>query len=438
MADLIPAHRFGALLAETRLAHGMDLDAIAVQSGGIFTAAELAMIETGNTVVREDVLPLLSKLYRVPCAEVVPHRAKLCLDVGARYLRVAGHETQLESVQHQAILDRYLSLLYLVRGIEPGSAQIPLRGDDLAILEASLLERSELIEEQLLAAMAANDPELVSLLERLKKKLWVPGAGLFVGAVGLGALVFASSSDDPDTDRRSSLGADGTPTSLVVEQAPGFVLPSNVTIERAGASPAFPDSTVVSSVASTTGFTLPETVLPADQRTEVARATEVRDESSTFVPIVENPADAALVAETMQRIKLDVGATLPEWTIEFKGPREGFRGLAFTERKVIEIFVRPGDTPALLASVVAHELGHAYDLTYLEDADRWLWMEARGLDSWWVGESLSDFAAGQGDFAEAFALVVAGDDMHPGSHGPVTVGQHEVLMRLLEDRIQPG
>jgi hypothetical protein len=79
----------------------------------------------------------------------------------------------------------------------------------------------------------------------------------------------------------------------------------------------------------------------------------------------------------------------------------------------VEVFVRGGDTPEVLAHVIAHELGHAVDVTYLNDAQRAAWLSARGVGRgavWFPGQSgVSDFATGAGDFAESFAWV----------HGPV-------------------
>lgn len=437
LAELIPSHRFGQLLAEKRLASGIDLDDLALQSGHRFTAAELAAIESGRLSVPDTVIPVLSELYDVPFGEVVPHRAKLCLDLHAKYMRVAHLETPLDVISQKAILDRYLSLLYLVRGVEPGTEQIPLRGDDLAILEASLRERSELIEEQLLAAMVAADPKLKSLLDRLRKKLWVPGAGLFVGSVGIGALVFAAAPDD--TDSGGLGGGDQAANSFVIEEPIGFAFPEGLTIDEQTQVLSGTESTPATSPATT-----PSTSSSSTSTSSTSTSSTSTSTSSTIPPVprqnaawlsrltVDSEVDPQLVVEAVGRLGFDVEATLPEWEVVFLGPKQGFRGLTFTHEKRIELYVRPSDTSGFVASVLAHELGHAYDLTYLDDGFRRSWMDARGLDQWWVGSGLTDFQAGQGDFAEAFAFAVAGDEIHPQSHGAVTPEEAEVLAGILQ------
>ncbi|MCB1285735.1 MAG: hypothetical protein KDB20_15650 [Microthrixaceae bacterium] len=97
-------------------------------------------------------------------------------------------------------------------------------------------------------------------------------------------------------------------------------------------------------------------------------------------------------------------AYLPGWTIEFVGPRRGFRGITYTAERRIEIFVRPDLGFEELVHVTAHELGHALDVTLLDDEQRDWWMHYRGgTESWWVSDGASDFASGAGDWAECFA-----------------------------------
>ncbi len=389
-ADLIPAHRFGPLLAEARLRKGVDLAAIAEQSSGQFTVGELAEIEVGRNALREDLLPVVSALYGVDCGRIVPHRAKLFLDVTARHLRVGTEVVQLKKTDEQHILDRYLSLVYMLRNITPGT-EIPLRGADLAILEASLHERAELIEERLLAAMAANDPVLATMLARFKNKLWVPGAGLLVGAVGLGALVFASQAE-AEEDSQAVGGGDVAPNELVVDalvQQPAPVVNIGLTeqnvVEHDGVEAAAP---------------------------EVA-AVDVK-------------------AEALALVGLDLEATFPGWSVEFRNGVDGFHGMTFALDKRIEIYVQPGDTADELAGVIAHELGHAFDLTYLDDTQRIDWMNQRGITTqWWVGNGVNDFAAGQGDFAETFAAHLTGDHVHHDSAGELSAADAALLDQML-------
>jgi hypothetical protein len=122
------------------------------------------------------------------------------------------------------------------------------------------------------------------------------------------------------------------------------------------------------------------------------------DEGST-TQVDDEPA-AVLAA-----LGIDLGAVLPGWTIEFLGPRTGMRGTTFPYEHRIEIYFRDSFTEAELFHVVGHEVGHAIDVTYLNDEERSEWARARGYEgqAWWTGNGLTDFAVGAGDWAECFA-----------------------------------
>ncbi len=97
---------------------------------------------------------------------------------------------------------------------------------------------------------------------------------------------------------------------------------------------------------------------------------------------------------------------LPGWRIEFLTDGNGVRGLTYSVERRIEVFVRPDDTAWDVARVVAHELGHAVDLTYNDTGVRQRWREQRAIPDdapWWPGSGAADFATGAGDFAECFA-----------------------------------
>ena len=68
--------------------------------------------------------------------------------------------------------------------------------------------------------------------------------------------------------------------------------------------------------------------------------------------------------------------------------------------------MRSSQSSVDLAFTLAHELGHAVDLTLFGQAERSAWLEARGRPDvpWWPGGAYSDFGSGCGDWAEAFAV----------------------------------
>ncbi len=90
------------------------------------------------------------------------------------------------------------------------------------------------------------------------------------------------------------------------------------------------------------------------------------------------------------------------------GPASGYRGNTNTVNRTITVYVCADDTPTDVAGVLAHELGHAFDVMYLDGAARAAWQDLRGLDGpWWPDSGAADFHVGAGDFAEAFARLVA-------------------------------
>jgi hypothetical protein len=99
------------------------------------------------------------------------------------------------------------------------------------------------------------------------------------------------------------------------------------------------------------------------------------------------------------------------YQIVFMPPRVGFRAMTFPAKRRIEIYARPQDDMELLAYDIAHELGHAIDLTHNNAKSRREWMEARGIDPetvWFGCDRCSDYNTPAGDFAETFALMLCG------------------------------
>jgi hypothetical protein len=97
---------------------------------------------------------------------------------------------------------------------------------------------------------------------------------------------------------------------------------------------------------------------------------------------------------------------LPGWTISFRPSRGGFLGMTFRPERRIEIYVRLDRPVNAVAHDIAHELGHAIDVTHLNDERRARYLELRGLKAdtaWWACNSCRDLKTGAGDFAETFA-----------------------------------
>lgn len=131
----------------------------------------------------------------------------------------------------------------------------------------------------------------------------------------------------------------------------------------------------------------------------------------------QQQAALALIPFPWQRLKYD---------IVFLQPRVGFRAMTFPAKHRIEIYARPKDDVHLLAYDIAHELGHAMDVTYNTVETRKKWMELRGIDTatpWFGCDKCSDFSTPAGDFAETFALLLFGPKEFRGRIAPPPAAQ---------------
>lgn len=142
----------------------------------------------------------------------------------------------------------------------------------------------------------------------------------------------------------------------------------------------------------------------------------------------------AVASQALGLVRYDWQRRLPGWQVRFLPGRSGYRGLTYPDSRVIEVFVRDTDTPAELSHVIAHELGHAADLTLLDDREREAWRAARGIPTstpWFPGVSgATDFRSGAGDFAESFASVHTGVGWFSELGPPPDPAQGSLLVSL--------
>lgn len=349
-AAVVPANRLGQLLVEARQREGADLEDLAKRSG--FTVGELSDFEAGHRVLNDSLVSEITALYALDCGPIIPQRTTLTIDLNENLLVTAGHALPLTSQAHDHVLERYLSLLYVLRDRDPGT-RVSLRDEDLDILAASLAERRELIEEQLLRAMDPERDSVRGLAKWFRGRLWVPGAGLFVGAVSIGTLIMVS------------------------------------------------DSAVSSSSASE----LPE---PGDgEPSRTPPLALITDGNTRAV----SEASLALGAEAEAMLPFSWQELLPDWNITYLDAHPEFRGLTYPYDKSIDMFVREDDTAESLAGILAHEIAHAIDVEHFGNDERNEWREARGIEdaAWWPDAYARDFETGAGDFAESFAFWAVGD-----------------------------
>lgn len=171
------------------------------------------------------------------------------------------------------------------------------------------------------------------------------------------------------------------------------------------------ESTVVSTVVSTIPApttTAAPTITAAPVTAPPTTAVPTTVPATVPAPAPAEPATTveALRAQVLSQIAFPWEDVLPGWRIEFLPSRPGYRGSTFPDRQLIQIYQRSNLTVADYVHVTAHELGHAIDVTLLDDADHERWNETRGRAAdaaWWVASGADDFSSGAGDWAECFA-----------------------------------
>jgi hypothetical protein len=361
--SLVPPNRLGALLSASRAELGLSIEEFAATRAPEFGPEELRNIELGRKALDDDQINRLMRLYGAGAGSVVPERSELVVDLSEQAVAAGGQVRPLPAdASVDEVLGRYLSLLYLLRGMEPGRT-LTLRSRDLAVL-AGALERSITEVEQRLAELMG--PAVVPWFQRLRHRLAVPAAGVAVGLSTVGGL-------------------------LVIQ----FPAPERPTLTGT--------TTEVAASATLAGTATDTTLGPA---TAVENPDVTGDAAAAVSYIPGDPASVGAAAWTL--VDFPAATVLGDWSVEFDGPRDGYRGNTNTVTRTITVYVSPTDTPTDVAGVLAHELGHAFDVMYLDGTARATWQDLRGLDGpWWPESGAADFHVGAGDFAEAFARVVA-------------------------------
>jgi hypothetical protein len=152
---------------------------------------------------------------------------------------------------------------------------------------------------------------------------------------------------------------------------------------------------------------------------------------------VERLGDDALrsvAARALSRVRFDWRSVLAGWQVRFLPGRKGLRGSTFPDARVIEVYVRSSDDVAGLSHVIAHEMGHAVDVSRLGDVQRAAWKAARGVDAnaaWFpAGDGASDYASPAGDWAESFARWQTGVGWYSQVGPPPTPVQTALMASL--------
>ena len=188
--SLVPTVRLGRMLCDARTRQGATLLAIAAAGGSRFSPEELAAVEAGQRRLSDEEISYLARVYGVETAAVLPQRTRLVIDLHDRTITI-GDETAKASRRDSltdGILTRYLSLLYKLRGEQPGEP-LRLRQLDLDVLGETLWLEPHRVEHRLVGLMHERVGELKRRSGLLGRRLVVPAVGILVAVTAGGTLV---------------------------------------------------------------------------------------------------------------------------------------------------------------------------------------------------------------------------------------------------------
>lgn len=232
-------------------------------------------------------------------------------------------------------------------------------------------------------------------------------------------------------DRTTSSAESGEPaTTTTIEATPAA--PSVTSADAGISDPATSTVPPTSAGPDTSGAAVADTP-------DADGSTEAQDfgfgATTSVVPAGETSSESSVDARgqaALATISYPWQELLTDWTVVFLPEEPGLYGLTKVPDRRIEIYVRDDQSIGLLAHVVAHEIGHAVDVTFNTGPDRRLWEETRGLTApWWPDSGATDFRTGAGDFAESFASWQVGDGSFRSELGPPpTAAQIAILAQL--------
>jgi len=184
-STLVPPGRLGSLLIEHRNRHGLNVADLAVRTKQ-FSARELEAAERGGADLDDTTVDALMQLYGVDLQTGTYGRSELIIDMTANTIGVGTTNLHFDGPTRDLVLERYISLLYLLREQPPGS-QLPLRDNDLDVLGSALDEQRQALVSDLHLIM--GDRQTVERTRRMGRRRRVLQAGLLVGATMAGALI---------------------------------------------------------------------------------------------------------------------------------------------------------------------------------------------------------------------------------------------------------
>lgn len=400
---LLPPQRQAVILSQARREKGLDVVEVAQRSGGQFSPKFLDEVERGRTSPDLKSLRALQDLYGVG-ATAAPSRNELVLDLNEQQLRVGSEVVDFDSPTTDNILERYVSMLYVLRNATPGTP-LPLRDKDIVTLtDAFSIDPDELqrqvdlsIEHHFgISKRSGTSKKMMALIAAALTSLGVAGFALLDGSV-------------------EQVQPLHTQDSSLTETASGILIPASALTSTSATSTALSTNTVVEpQLAGAPVVDVVTSEVPADELAPaISIVADAAQETSAELASQETPVElnavelAAIGAQIEQRVPFDIEQAFPGWAISYEAESVRYAGLTNSRTRTITMFVGASTDLDFAAEVLVHELGHAADLDKLDDELRAQWLEMRSIPPvWWAESGFSDFEVGSGDFAEAVSALV--------------------------------
>ncbi len=224
---VVPPRRLGSLLSSERVRRGLTIEEISEASAGRLPLHRLSSIERGTARLDDHELALVIDLYGVAPASLVPERSQLMIDLdeGLLWVNETSNRTRVRaSAGREDVLSRYLSMVYSMRHIEPGTP-VSLRVDDVDVLGRALRAGTDTIIADLDSLMNHTNGPVSWRLHMLKSRVMVPAAGVLVAFCAAGALLLVQGNASPAS---AEVPSPGTPTSITAPATPPAAAPVSV------------------------------------------------------------------------------------------------------------------------------------------------------------------------------------------------------------------
>jgi len=127
---LVPPGRLGALLREQRDRRSWSVAELAKRSER-FDATALDRIERGGLLLEDVDVEAALDLYDLDLSDGTYGRSELVIDLNRGAIGVGETRLNFEGTTADMVLQRYVSLLYLLREVPPGR-ELPLRDNAVA------------------------------------------------------------------------------------------------------------------------------------------------------------------------------------------------------------------------------------------------------------------------------------------------------------------